>query len=116
MRLTRYIREECVRLRLETQPPDEETLREAQEAGDHMVRSLLRKAKEAVVREMAELLDQSGRISNVSKLTTDMLNREKKATTGIGGGLAIPHVRTIQAREFLIAVGMSRAGLPLTSR
>jgi mannitol/fructose-specific phosphotransferase system IIA component (Ntr-type) len=80
-----------------------------------MVQSLLRKSKEAVVRELAELLDQSGRISNVSKLTTDLLNREKKATTGIGGGLAIPHVRTIQAREFLIAVGISPDGLPFAS-
>ena len=115
MRLTRYMREECVRLRLETQPPSEETMRDAREAGEQMVRSVLRKTKEAVVRELAGLLNQSERISNVSKLTTDLLNREKKATTGIGGGLAIPHVRTIQAREFLIAVGLSPEGLPFAS-
>jgi PTS system fructose-specific IIC component len=40
-----------------------------------------------------------------------MYNREKKATTGIGGGVALPHIRTVQVKEFVIAFARSDTGL-----
>jgi mannitol/fructose-specific phosphotransferase system IIA component (Ntr-type) len=67
--------------------------------------------KEAVLRELVELLDKSGKVANKSKLLTDLLNRERKASTAIGQGLAIPHVRTLQARDFIIAFARSSAGI-----
>jgi mannitol/fructose-specific phosphotransferase system IIA component (Ntr-type) len=66
--------------------------------------------KRMLLSECVEVLDQSGRVSNKSKLLTDMFNREKKATTAIGKGIVIPHIRTMQAKELIIGVLRSTDG------
>ncbi len=38
-----------------------------------------------------------------------------KATTGIGHGIAIPHIRTMQAKEFLMGFGRSKEGYDFDS-
>lgn len=66
--------------------------------------------KEAVLEELVGILDPLGKIGNRKKLLVDFLNREKKASTGIGHGFAIPHIRSMQAKEFMIGFGRSQAG------
>ena len=69
--------------------------------------------REGVIAEMCELLDAAdGSIGNPNRLYRDLLNREKRAGTAIGDGIAIPHVRTLQARHFTMAFARSREGLP----
>lgn len=68
--------------------------------------------KQAVLRRLVDLLDRSGKAGNPSKLFVDLWNREKKATMAIGRGIAIPHVRTMQARDMAMAVGIAREGVP----
>ncbi len=111
MRLTRYLREECIKLRLETRSPTEEEWEEAREVSAHAVERLRARTKEAVLGELADLFATSDRIGNRNRLLTDLINRERKATTGIGGALAIPHVRTAQAKEFIIAVALAPDGV-----
>lgn len=69
------------------------------------------KRKEAAVREIAGLFDRSGQVRNLSKFTRDLLDRERKSTTALGGGLAIPHVRSMQPRRLVVAVARSREGV-----
>jgi|SaaInlStandDraft_1057018.scaffolds.fasta_scaffold107231_2 fructose PTS system EIIBC or EIIC component len=71
--------------------------------------------KKQILQVMVELMDQSGKIVNPSKCLTDLANRESKATTGMGLGLAMPHVRTMQARELVMAVMRSERGLYFNS-
>jgi len=71
----------------------------------------LRDVKERLFREMVEVMETTGRVGNPSKLITDLCNREKKASTAIGHGIAVPHVRTYQAKELIIAIGRSRDGI-----
>ncbi len=66
--------------------------------------------KEMLLSELLEVLDPLGKIGNRKKLLVDFLNRERKASTGIGSGFAIPHIRSMQARDFMIAFGRSRQG------
>ncbi len=101
MRWHRLLAPERILLELRTTPgdPEDETPRDRQER------------KESILAELVELLDTSGKISNPSKLLTDLRNRERKATTGIGQGLAVPHVRTRQATEFIMALARSTDGL-----
>jgi len=66
--------------------------------------------KEAILKELVDLLEISGKVGNKRKLLLDLINREKKATTGIGHGIALPHVRTMQAKEFIIGLARSREG------
>ena len=107
MRLTRYIKPPQVRLELNTRTPEQPI----EGSRDRFVWGV----KEAVIAELAELFDASGRIVNRSKLITDMCNRERKATTAIGGGVAIPHVRTLQAREFIMCFARSTPGVEFDS-
>jgi mannitol/fructose-specific phosphotransferase system IIA component (Ntr-type) len=65
-----------------------------------------------VIEKLVGLLVRSGKVANEKKLLTDLWNREKKANTAVGHGVAIPHVRTMQARDMAMAVGVSHAGIP----
>ncbi len=68
---------------------------------------------EAVVLHMAGLLSRSPEVVNANKLRTDLVNREKRAPSLPGHGVAMPHVRTLQARKLVLAVAVSHAGLAL---
>lgn len=96
MNLARYLTEERIDLALDASfdagsPPDHE----------------------ALVERMADLLGSSPDVVNVTRLRTDLVNRERRAPSLPGHGVAMPHVRTLQARRLVMAVGISRAGLLL---
>ncbi len=73
------------------------------------------KTKYAVLEELVDLLDGSGKVCNKKKLFVDLFNREKKASTGIGKGIAFPHVRTMQARDFVMGFARSAEGYDFDS-
>lgn len=66
--------------------------------------------KEEILSECVDLLELSGNVCNRNKLLIDLINREKKATTALGKGIAVPHVRTMQARDLIIGVCRSSEG------
>lgn len=108
--ILRYLRDECIELELGFSPsavPEEET--EAQRD-----RRLI-KDKEAVVQELADVLDNSGDIQNPTRFYKDLLNRERKASTGIAPGIAVPHVRSMQVKNFLMGFARSREGVHFAS-
>ncbi len=107
MNLARYFTEELVKLEMDTviEPLSEE----------ESVPKWRQRGKEVVLDELVGLLESGSRIGNRSKLLTDFINREKKATTAIGDGVAFPHVRTMQAKEFSIAFARSSEGYDFDS-
>lgn len=105
MNLARLLRPEHILLELETIEPPEEERPEVPRA--QYVASI----KEQVLQELVELVDRSGRVSNRNKLLQDLVNRERKATTGLSSGVAIPHVRTIYAKELLVGFARSTPGV-----
>lgn len=66
--------------------------------------------KERILAELVNILDLSCRTGNNCKLLTDFINRERKASTAIGHGIAVPHIRTMQAKEFIMGVARSKEG------
>jgi len=96
------MRPELVKLEMTTVPP------ELQENGSRA--KWIMAVKEAIISEMLEVLDPMARIGNRHKLLVDFMNRERKASTGIGHGFALPHIRSMQAKEFMIAFGRSHQG------
>ena len=68
---------------------------------------------ETVAAHMAGLLARSEQVVNPTKLRVDLLNAERREPTLPGHGLAIPHVRTLQARRLVLAVAVSRSGLDM---
>ncbi len=107
MRITRYIREDLIKLEMDTVRDPEI---EAQLEGQHD--RIVAHYRERVIAEIADLLEQSGKVGNRNKLYTDLSNREKRACTAIGQAFAIPHVRTLQAKETIIGFLRSFNGLP----
>ena len=75
----------------------------------------LRRVREGVFRELVELLAASGQIANENKLFLDLLNREKRASTAYENGVVMPHVRTVQARTFVMAFARSTDGVPFAA-
>jgi PTS system fructose-specific IIC component len=61
----------------------------------------------------AGLLDRGGKVVHLRRLTEDLENREKRATMLLGGGVALPHVRTMQVRELAAAAIVWRHGCDL---
>lgn len=102
MNLARYFSEDLVKLEMTTvvEPLGEE----------ESEKKWQQRAKESVLDELVSLLESGTRVGNRTKLLLDYVNREKKATTGIGHGIAIPHVRSMQAKEFSIAFARSSQG------
>lgn len=107
MNLARYMTENLVKLEMETiiETPPENGSRSKWQA----------KNKEKVLDELVTLLDSGARIGNRGKLLTDFVNRERQTSTGIGNGIAIPHIRSKHAKEFVIAFARSTEGYDFDS-
>ena len=51
--------------------------------------------KHDVIRALARVVDEAGRATDVDQLAEDALAREATAATGLNGGIAIPHCRSV---------------------
>ena len=71
--------------------------------------------RDEAIRELLDLLVASGEVADAEAAMAALLDREKTRTTGIGGGLALPHARTPAARKLVMAMGKSPAGVDFDS-
>lgn len=69
--------------------------------------------RDGVLREMLGNLRDNGDLAeeDVGKVYDGLISREKLGTTGIGKGIAIPHVRYDGLKDLLLAVGRSERGI-----
>lgn len=67
-------------------------------------------AEEALA-EVAAELERAGVVGSASDLTRRLVERETMGSTGLGGGLAIPHCKVRGLTEVVIAIGISRSGV-----
>ena len=67
--------------------------------------------KTDALREVASLLVQGKHVANFEEFFSEILERERVSNTALGHDVAIPHARTEQCSEILIAVGRSVAGV-----
>ena len=111
MNILRYLHPECIVLDLQPQLSEADPDETPERAERRAIAD-----KERVVQELAEIFDRSGVIANPTKFHKDLLHRERKATTAIAPGIAIPHVRSRQVKSFVM--GFARAqggGVPFAS-
>jgi fructose-specific phosphotransferase system IIA component len=68
---------------------------------------------EGVIRELVEILVNNGSVSEtvVNDLVNELLTRETEGSTGIGGGVAIPHIKTDLVDDVQGAIGKSDQGI-----
>lgn len=108
MHLGRYLREELVKLEIEAAP---QPLPESVEPTPQALERHRWHFKERVVGELSSLFSASGEVRNEHKFYRDLLNREKQASTAIGDGLAVPHVRSMQPRKLVVCFARSTPGV-----
>ena len=67
--------------------------------------------REEAIAELLELLVRAGKVRDREAVLDSLLEREAKGTTGIGGGVAIPHAKSPDVQEVELAVGVSPDGI-----
>ncbi|UCD15304.1 MAG: PTS sugar transporter subunit IIA [Candidatus Omnitrophota bacterium] len=78
---------------------------------EHCIMDLKASSKEEAITEIAAHLSDSGKVKDKDKFISDILEREKLGSTGIGNKVAIPHSRTDAVQDFVIGFGRSRRGV-----
>ena len=69
------------------------------------------RTKREVLLELIDIVCRSGNIGDAEKLRDAIFYREELMSTGIGLGIAVPHVRIPGVEEPITAVGVSREGI-----
>src|SRR2546428_6413314 len=72
--------------------------------------------KAAALREVAELLARDKCVANFDAFFQEILDRERVSNTALGHDVAIPHARTDQCGEILVAVGRSQHGVDFEAK
>jgi mannitol/fructose-specific phosphotransferase system IIA component (Ntr-type) len=72
-------------------------------------------SKNEVVDRLLAGLARDGAITSPQNVAAEILRREIQAGTAIGGGLAVPHARSVQVDRLLIAVATLSRPLPIPS-
>ncbi|RKY32610.1 MAG: PTS sugar transporter subunit IIA [Candidatus Omnitrophota bacterium] len=71
--------------------------------------------KEKVLEELLTLLEKNKKIKNKGEILKALLEREKLGSTGIGQGIAVPHVKTNEVNTLVGALGISHKGVEFNS-
>ncbi len=73
--------------------------------------------RDGVVAELVAALAGAGRLANAdcSKVLKAVIEREKEASTGMGKGVAVPHVKHTAVTDVIAAVGRSDTGVDFSS-
>jgi PTS system nitrogen regulatory IIA component len=81
---------------------------------DLIIEDLQATDKSGVIREFAAFLKSRGKVPDADELFDIIMQRES-TTTGIGGGIAIPHGRMEGLASAVVAFGRSRKGVDFQS-
>ena len=71
--------------------------------------------KDEALRSLVELIARSAQFPHTEELYQAILERERLLSTGIGLNLAIPHAKLGAVKDFVVAIGIHRRGLPFES-
>jgi mannitol/fructose-specific phosphotransferase system IIA component (Ntr-type) len=73
--------------------------------------------RDGAISELVSALDKAGRLGNgnCESVTRAVIKREKEASTGMGKGVAVPHVKHQAVKAVVAAVGRSSAGLDFSA-
>ena len=63
--------------------------------------------KEAIIDEMLEILVKAGKVTDKKAALDCVLDREKKMSTGMKHGIAIPHGKTDTVSDLVACIGIS---------
>jgi mannitol/fructose-specific phosphotransferase system IIA component (Ntr-type) len=73
--------------------------------------------RDGVITELVSALVKAGRLEDKKRreIIKAVINREQEASTGMGKGVAVPHVKHEAAKDVVAAIGLSSGGIDFTS-
>ncbi len=73
--------------------------------------------REGAIAEIVSSLDKAGKLrrGKCKEITRAVIKREKEASTGMGKGVAVPHVKYKLAKDVVAAIGLSSAGIDFSA-
>jgi len=71
--------------------------------------------KDDAIRELIEVISTSDKIKDKNAFFEAIMNREKVMSTGVGGGIAVPHAKNPCVDGAVLAMGLSKAGVDFSS-
>lgn len=84
---------------------------------DAMIPELKGQSRDEVIRELVSALATAGKIGagDVEEITLKIIEREKQGSTGIGKGIAVPHIKHPSVKQIVGTIGCSKRGLNFAS-
>ena len=73
--------------------------------------------RDGVIKELVKMLDKAGRLGkgNADKIIRAVIKRENEASTGMGKGIAVPHVKHKAVKNIVAAIGQSSRGVDFSA-
>jgi len=73
--------------------------------------------RDGAISELVAALDKAGRLGakKCEQVTKAVIERENEASTGMGKGVAVPHVKHEAAKDIVAAIGRSSKGIDFSS-
>ena len=84
-------------------------------AKETIVMRLKSETKDGVIEELIDVLVTTGRIKDRKAALKAVVDREKKMSTGLQNGIAIPHGKTDTIDSLVASIGISPDGIPFDS-
>lgn len=84
---------------------------------DAVLPQLKASGRDGAIAELVEALDTAGKIASASpaEITKAVIKRENEASTGIGKGVAVPHVKHKAIKEVVATIGCTSQGINFSS-
>ena len=84
---------------------------------DAVIPELQAKNRNGAITELVSALDKAGQLgkNNCEEITKAVVKRENEASTGMGKGIAVPHVKHQAVKDVIAAVGQSSTGIDFSS-
>jgi nitrogen PTS system EIIA component len=84
---------------------------------DALVPNLKATSREGVIAELVEALAKAGALSTsqCKELSQAVIKRENEASTGLGKGVAVPHVKHKSVKKIVATFGRSSVGVDFNS-
>ena len=84
---------------------------------DAIVPELASQERDDVIRELVTSLASAGSIAKdqVDKIAEQIIERENQGSTGIGKGIAVPHIKHESVKEIVGTIGCSPIGIDFSS-
>jgi fructose-specific phosphotransferase system IIA component len=72
---------------------------------------LLSQNKNDVIRELIQILIDTGKVSDMERINNALLDREALGSTGLEHGIAVPHAKIDMLKELHVSIGISHTGI-----